>query len=28
VKLKLDHNNVGTEGLKNLTLGLSKNSTV
>jgi len=28
VKLKLDHNCFGTEGLRNLTVGLSKNSSV
>lgn len=26
IKLKLDHNSFGTEGLKNLTAGLNKNS--
>jgi Ran GTPase-activating protein (RanGAP) involved in mRNA processing and transport len=28
LKLKLDHNCFGTEGLMNLTVGLSKNSTI
>lgn len=28
VKLKLDHNCFGTEGLRNLAVGLSKNSTI
>lgn len=28
VKLKLDHNCFGTDGLRNLTVGLSKNSTI